>query len=101
MRASPDVPYSRFVIACSLPLYLLCAHFSNQSFLVYLNHPRLVNLRDLVLRVHRDRLIAMPSEHPHLGINTSTVTARRRSVRNIASYCRPVSGKPVKNLEYG
>ncbi|KAG1813427.1 hypothetical protein DFJ58DRAFT_835030 [Suillus subalutaceus] len=69
---------------------------------VYLNHPRLVNLRDLVLRVHRDRLTAMPSEHAQLfpyfegycGTPISGLAPSQRggAVRNIASYhCRPIS----------
>ncbi|KAG1847614.1 hypothetical protein F4604DRAFT_1959827 [Suillus subluteus] len=69
---------------------------------VYLNHPRLVDLRDLVLRVHRDRLTAIPSEHAQLfpffegycGTPISALAPSQRggAVRNIASYRRrPIS----------
>ncbi|KAG1830060.1 hypothetical protein F4604DRAFT_1947301 [Suillus subluteus] len=75
---------------------------------VYLNHPRLVNLRDLVLRVHRDRLTAMPSEHAQLfpyfegycGTPISALAPSQRggAVCNIASYRRrPISALNMRH----
>ncbi|KAG1883050.1 hypothetical protein F4604DRAFT_1618293 [Suillus subluteus] len=80
----------------------LCANLSNQSFLVYLNHLRLVDLRDLVLRAHHDRLIAISSEHGKLfpyfegycGTPISALAPSQRggAVLNIASPPpRPIS----------
>jgi hypothetical protein len=74
---------------------------------VYLNNPQHVNLRDLVLRVHHDRLAAMPGEHAALfpyfeGYCGSPVSAfalsqQRGAVHNVVgSYRRRVSGKPMQ-----
>ncbi|KAG2756765.1 hypothetical protein P692DRAFT_20714881, partial [Suillus brevipes Sb2] len=71
-------------------------------FFVYLNNPQHVNLHDLVLRVHHDRLAAMPSEHAALfpyfeGYCGSPISAfalsqqQRGAVHNVVgSHCHRV-----------
>jgi hypothetical protein len=73
---------------------------------VYLNHSQHVDLRDLVLRVHHDRLAAMPGGRAELfpyfegycgSPNSALALSQQRgAVRNVASYHRRVSGKPFK-----
>ncbi|KAG2137942.1 hypothetical protein DEU56DRAFT_912581 [Suillus clintonianus] len=73
---------------------------------VYLDHPQLMNLRDLVLRVHRDRLAATPSGHAELfpyfegycGTPSSALALSQQggAVRNISSYRRRVSAANMR-----